>query len=139
MLKATWNKLSAKTYSIGKPIHLTSLLGTRWGGPSTPGAVVNVKKSTGIQTIKSAWIGKGKHSGKDIVYRRTKNPGQKRRTDPPGRYPIRALHAPHPEIIYNQPAVWKSIQYLVDYGLTKNLNHEVDALIQRHIPSDEGL
>lgn len=139
IIRATWSNLSAKTISTGGPIPLTDVTGTSWGGRSSPGVYVNVEKATGRKLIKSAWIGKGRHSGKELVYARTSNIGQRRRTEPPGRYPIRALAAPHPEIIYNQDKVWKSIQYLVDFGLEKNLNHEVDALVKGHVPSDEGL
>lgn len=143
--KATWSKLSAKVVSTGKPIHLFDMKGTSWLGPSSPGVRVNVEKATGSHLLTKSWFGPAKHQktdanvGKAVVYSRTSDPGIRRRTEPPGRYPIKALYAPHPEVVYNQEKVWKSIQYLVDFSLEKHLNHEVDAIIQKYAPSDEGL
>lgn len=143
--KATWSKLSAKVVSSGKPIHLFDMPNTSWGGPSSAGVRVNVEKATGVHTLTKSWFGPAKHQktdaniGKAVVYSRTSSPGIRRRTEPPGRYPIKALYAPHPELVYNQEKVWKSIQYLVDFSLEKHLNHEVDAIIKKYAPSDEGL
>lgn len=128
--KASPQKLSAKVASTGKPIHLTDITGTTWRGPQAAGTTVNVKKATGRKMIKSAWIGTGKHSGKEIVMTRTDEKGLRRRTTPEGRYPVKALYAPHPEIIYNYEPVWKSIRYLADITLEKRLNHEMDALMK---------
>jgi hypothetical protein len=142
--KATWSKLSAKVVSSGQPIHLFDMPLTSWGGRTSPGVRVNVEKATGYHTL-SAWFGPAKvaggsqNVGKPIVYARTSDPGLRRRTEPPGRYPIQALYAPHPEVVYYQDKVWKSIQFLVDFNLEKHLNHEVDAIIQKYAPSDEGL
>ena len=140
--RATYSKLSAKTVSSGQPVHLTDILGTR---QTSTGVSVNVEKATGSHILK-AWIGPAKHSRtganlKDIVYARTssRGPTGSRRYLPASRYPIKALHAPHPEIVYNQEKVWRSIQYLVDYSLEKHLNHEVDAIILKYAPTDEGL
>jgi hypothetical protein len=142
--KATWSNLSAKVVSTGQPIHLFDMPLTSWGGRTSPGVRVNVEKATGYHTL-SAWFGPAKvaggtqNVGKPIVYARTSDPGLRRRTEPPGRYPIKALYAPHPEVVYNEEKVWKSIQYLVDFSLEKHLNHEVDAIILKYAPSDEGL
>ena len=126
--KATYTNLKASTLSVGGPVHLTDITGTVWKKPT--GTQVDVKKSTGKQKLRSAWIGKGRHSGKDIVYTRTSQVGLKRRTTPPGRYPIRALYAPHPETIYGQDQIWKSIEYLADYTLTNALENETMALLK---------
>jgi hypothetical protein len=128
--KATYTHLAASTLSVGGPVHLTDVTGTVWRGPKSPGTQVDVKKITGKQMIKSAWIGHGKHSGKDIVYVRTKEPGLRRRTSPPGRYPIKALYAPHPEIVYGHEQIWKSVEYLADFTLSKALDHETEALLR---------
>jgi hypothetical protein len=142
--KATWSKLSAKVVSTGQPIHLFDMPLTSWGGRTSAGVRVNVEKATGYHTL-SAWFGPAKvaggtqNVGKPIVYARTSDTGIKRRTEPPGRYPIEAKYAPHPELVYNSEKVWKSIQYLVDFSLEKHLNHEVDAIIKKYAPSDEGL
>jgi hypothetical protein len=143
--KATWSKLSAKVVSTGQPINLFDMIGTSWPGPHSTGVRVNVEKATGTQVLTKGWFGPAKKGGgtqnvgKPIVYARTKDPGISRRTEPPGRYPIRGVTAPHPEVVYYQPKVWKSIQFLVDFNLEKHLNHEVDAIIQKYAPSDEGL
>jgi hypothetical protein len=143
--RATWSSLSAKVVSSGKPIHLFDMPNTSWGGRTSPGVRANVEKATGVKTLTKAWFGPAKRSGttqnvgKPIVYQRTSDPGTSRRTQPPSRYPIKALYAPHPEVVYYQDKVWKSIQYLVDFSLEKHLNHEVDAIIKKYAPSDEGL
>jgi hypothetical protein len=143
--KATWSKLSAKVVSSGKPINLIDMPMTSWGGRTSPGVRVNVEKATGYQLLTKGWFGPAKagggtvNVGKPIVYARTRDAGTSRRTTPPGRYPIRGVTAPHPEVVYYQEKVWKSIQFLVDYNMTKHLDHEVNALILKHAPSDEGL
>jgi hypothetical protein len=143
--RATWSNLSGKVVSTGQPIHLFDMIGTSWPGPHSAGVRVNVVKATGSHVLKSSWFGPAKHQkteqniGKSVVYSRTSDPGIRRRTEPPGRYPIQAMFAPHPELVYNKPSVWKSIQYLVDFNMEKHLNHEVDAIILKYAPSDEGL
>ena len=106
ILKATWSKPSAKTVSTGQPIHLFDMPNTSWGGRTSPGVRVNVEKATGYHTLTKSWFGPAKvgggtqNVGKPIVYTRTSDPGTSRRTTPPGRYPIKALYAPHPEVVY---------------------------------------
>jgi len=128
--KANKGRLNGHILSKGKPVHLTDLAGTK---QTKKGVKVNVKKSTGRQLIPSAFIRKGKYSGKKIVLQRTDDPGKSRRTEPSYRYPVKAIYAPHPEILYNEDHNWTKIQDAAAKRIDKNMAREQDAELRKQI------
>ena len=120
--RATYTNLSAATKSTGPGTHLTDMLGTR---KIKTGLSVDVKKSTGRQKIKHAFINKGQKSGKLLAYRRVVEGGER-----VPRYDIEALYAPHPEQVYNTPENWARLKASASERLDKNLEHEVDVVLK---------
>ena len=113
------------------------------GAGAGAGVVVNVKKSTGQQTIPRAFIAAGRNSGKLIVLRR---PGKPRgqienlygRYGPPGsagkvgsKATLDAFYGPHPEVLYNAPENWAKIQTAAAKRIDTNIKREVDAEFRR--------
>ena len=120
--RATYSNLNAATRSTGPGTHLTDMLGTR---KISTGLSVDIKKSTGRQKIKHAFINTGQKSGKLIAYRRELVGGKR-----VPRYDIEALYAPHPEQVYNTPENWARLKNQASERLDKNLDHEVDVILK---------
>lgn len=135
-LTARLSKTTANRYNIqgeivseGKFVHLTDILKTT---QNMTGVRVNVKYSTGPKVISGAFINYGTSSGKKIVLIRTSDSkGGRRRADPPGRYPIKAIYTPHPEHVYNAPDTWAKVEAASAKRLDNNIGREIDAEFRR--------
>lgn len=126
--------------SKGGLIHLTDFTGTR---KTNKGITVNIKKSTGSQSIPRAFKAPARISSKEIILRRPGMPrGQTQnlypRYGPPGSAgkpgssaTIDVFYGPHPEIIYNAPENWARIQKDADDRLTKAMDREIAAEFRR--------
>jgi hypothetical protein len=131
--KASANSLFGLVQSKGRSFNLIDVAGTspsqlpRDGKYKKPrlGISVNVKKSTGRKIIIGSFLASGKASNKVLVFQRAKIGNTI-----VGRYPIKAIAAPHPEIIYNTPENWLELQGKAKVRLDKNFAHEVDAIIK---------
>ncbi len=120
--KANRNDIRGHVQSKGGPVHLTDITGTR---QTKKGITVDVRKSTGRRLIPRAFKASGRHSGKQIVFRR--------KGDPPGqyavlvpRYPIEAITTAHPEVIYNAPHNWAKLSDSAKDRLDKGIAKAVD-------------
>jgi len=121
--KATRTNVRGFVQSKGGPVHLTDITGTR---QTKKGISVDVRKDTGRRLIPRAFKASGRHSGKEIVFRREGDPpGQTARLV--SRYPIRAITTAHPEVLYNAPHNWAKIQSKAAERLDTNIEREIDA------------
>jgi hypothetical protein len=121
--KASNTRFKASVVSSGPGVHLTDIVRTR---QTAKGVSVDVKKETGRKVIEHAFIAGGRHSDKQIVFIRELGENNKRVP----RTPIRALYAPHPEVVMNVPNNWKMLQRQADERLDVNFNHEVDVVLK---------
>ncbi len=121
--KASIRNISGYVQSKGRLFHLTDVVGTR---QNKKGVSVNVRKKTGRQLLKHAFIAHGKTSQKKIVFIRTRK-GEKLVS----RYPIQAISTAHPEVIYHQPEMWNKIKVSAAERLDKNIKREIGAQYRR--------
>lgn len=122
--RASWAKLTASVYSMGRSVLLTDFLGTR---QIKAGLSVDVKKATGRQVIKHAFINQPQQSTKNLSLRRRVIDGQR-----VGRYPIEALYGPHPEVVYNTEENWSKLEDDADERLKVNFTREIDYVLERY-------
>lgn len=121
--RATWSNLTASVESRGTGVHLTEFLGTR---QISTGLSVDVKRSTGRQYITHAFLNTAR-SGRLLALRRLVIDGRR-----VARYPIEALYGPHPEVVYNTPENWDTLEDQADERLTAAFTEEVDAVLRQY-------
>jgi len=122
--RAVWSDLTSFIKSRGAGIHLSDFVGTR---QTSTGLTVNVKKSTGLQRIRHAFLNRVQ-SGKIIAFWRAEaGPGRL-----VARYPIEALYGPHPEIVWNTDENWGTLQDRTDKRLPAVFAYEVDGVLRQY-------
>lgn len=128
IIKSTYSKLSGGVKSEGRRVLLTDVTGTR---QTAKGVSVNVKKSTGVKLIPSAFIAPGRNiatgelMSTKLVYRR-KMDGDKMVP----RLPIEGRYATWPEVVYNTNDNFAKIKQNAQEKLDANLAHELDVIIK---------
>ena len=127
--KTTFARLTGAVQSKGKPFNFIDIQGV---SQTKKGVSVQIKKDGPRTLFKSAFMNEvpygneltGTAVSKLLVLQRVKVAHRQ-----VGRYPIKGLYAPHPEIIYNTPRNWAKIQAQTEVRLDKNLNKEINALL----------
>lgn len=121
--RATWANLTASVVSRGPAVHLTEFLGTR---QISTGLSVDIKRSTGRQYITHAFLNTAR-SGRLLALRRRVIDGRR-----VGRYPVEALYGPHPEVVYNTPENWDTLEDQADERLAAAFANEVDGVLRQY-------
>lgn len=121
IVNARVDNLAGHTQSKGRAMNLIDISGAT---QTKKGISVAVKKGA-KKLLPSAFINKGRTSGKQLVFQRVMLGGH-----PVWRYDIKALPAPSPELIYNTPENWATLQANANARLDKNFAKEVNAIIQ---------
>lgn len=121
--RASWSNLTASVESRGGAVHLTDFLGTR---QISTGLSVDIKRSTGRQYIRHAFKNFAR-SGKELALRRQVIDGRR-----VARYPVEALYGPHPEVVYNTPENWDTLEDQADSRLEAAFAHEVDGVLRQY-------
>ncbi len=122
--KATWSDLQSSVKSTGGGGLLSDFAGTR---QTKTGLSVNIKKSTGLQRIRHAFLNKARSTGKVIsMWRKRMDDGRLS-----ARYPVEALYGPHPELIYNTPENWEKLSSQASDRLSAVFASEVDGVLRQ--------
>lgn len=120
----SYETLKSSIRSVGPGVHLSDFP-KKAVYQTKKGVMVNVKRATGKKLIPHAFFAPGRKSGKPIVFIRDGQGG-----DMPGRYPITALYATTPEVLYNTGENWPKLGSKLKERLDKNFIHEVDVVLK---------
>lgn len=117
---STIKTLSAYVKSTGKSPNLASIVGTT---QRVAGVSVNVKKATGRHIVKHTFL---RTVGENrLVFQRARAGDRL-----VARYPLWAVKASHPEIIYNTKENWAKLSTAIQKRLDDNFAHEVDVVLK---------